>query len=946
MKDLKDKLNLAKIKNQIYTYYQKVLMQIDTYKQKQQEKENEVKIIIDKKERKKITRKKDLPILKDKVKKPKEQLQGKQKVKAIIRTALLSLLVLIISGIFVVGMIFYSWYQDAPELDTSLLMEAAQSSVIYDINKKPIATFSSSETRQWVPLEEIPEDLINAFISVEDTRFYSHIGVDVKRLGSAVLGQISGADHGGSTITQQLIKNVYLSSETTYKRKFTEIVMALRLESKLSKDEILEAYLNIIYFGGSNYGVKAAATDYFGKELDELSLKECACLAGIVKNPNGYSPRNNMYVYKDMTPTIKRTETVLYTMEKNKAISKKEYDEAVAEEFVVMEESATNSIYKYPHFVEYVISDVVKDMIIADGEEINGTSLAVYEWKIRSGGYQIYTMLDPIAQNALQESASTYTKYPVLKEDNSSTQTAAVIMDQKTGNVVAMIGSKDEPKAYKTLNRATTSTMPVASIIKPLSAYAVAIENGKAPGSIGYNYATKVEGYDIHTDYPAGNMGVQKPMTYREALQTSSNVVPASIIATDFSYEMSAEYLVALGIPREAIQVNGSGLVLGTSGITMLDMTAAYATIASGGIYREPKAYTTVVDRYNETILSATNYQEKREVFSKSTAWLLTDALQSVIGVHGVEGVNGITTAGKTGTHEDKCATFAGYTNDYVSTVWIGSDSYSSYVDIGGAANAAPLFTNYMNKIYKEKKLKDKPILDYTYKDADIVCLETCCVSGLLATEHCNSNGCKMVEYYKNGTQPTEYCNMHISTTMCKSSHKLACEHCPGWATYEGTILFIPKSSPLSNIPVDLVRKTFPNAYFESQNPYCHIHNPATAGIYNTIYSILSTATTKTDEIKVDNRTTQEETWKIANMQDSINSIRYRMNNANTDSELYSIESEANILLGQINTLYAQITTRIDPQPVIPEEPTTGTPLEENSDPQLENNTATNSIIE
>lgn len=214
----------------------------------------------------------------------------------------------------------YTWIKDTPELDLSLLDKS----------------YYITEEREWIDIDDMPENLIDAFVSIEDIRFYKHKGVDTKRFCGAVLGQFTGSNYGGSTITQQLIKNVYLTNEVTYKRKAQEIWLALNLETKMSKDEILECYLNIIYFGDANYGVGAAAKNYFGKDLDELTLKECALLAGLAKNPNGYNPRINMYIKDDISRTDKRTNTVLWNMYDKGFITEKEYNQALEEEYNII----------------------------------------------------------------------------------------------------------------------------------------------------------------------------------------------------------------------------------------------------------------------------------------------------------------------------------------------------------------------------------------------------------------------------------------------------------------------------------------------------------------------------------------------------------------------------------------------------------------------------------
>lgn len=243
---------------------------------------------------------------------------------------LICILIVGISGIgFVLGMA-KSYLESVPELDFALVAEQDQATVLYDVNNEILGNYYSLENREWAELEDIPVNLQNAVIAIEDVRFRRHMGIDFKRIFASILSNLSsGSLQGGSTITQQLIKNTMLSFEQTYKRKIQEASLALELEKNYSKDEILEAYLNTIYMGGSCYGVKTAAMDYFGKELSELSLRECATLAGMIQNPSRYNPRSNYFSRNNPDRTDNRTNLVLYEMYENGLIGKEDYDAAV-----------------------------------------------------------------------------------------------------------------------------------------------------------------------------------------------------------------------------------------------------------------------------------------------------------------------------------------------------------------------------------------------------------------------------------------------------------------------------------------------------------------------------------------------------------------------------------------------------------------------------------------
>lgn len=734
-----------------------------------------------------------------------------------------------IAGCSVIFLVLFSWCQDLPEININELKQISKTSYVYDINGDLITTYSGTENRKWVSIDEIPDELLTAFVTVEDKRFYSHNGVDFKRFVSAVVGQLTNAgDHGGSTITQQLIKNVYLSNEITYKRKMQEIILALKLEKQMTKEEILESYVNIIYFGSSNYGVASAAEDYFGKELDELTLREMAMLAGIPKNPNGYNPRRNTYVKKDMTKTNERTDDVLWVMKENKKISEEQYKKALSEKVEIKEESHFFEMYDYAHAVEYAMSDAVNDMIEQRGLENTYANRIMIDNEIRQGGYTIYTTIDPDIQESVQNTVSNYEDYPRIYnaegkfiEENGiyeKPQVASVVIDPKTGHILAMIGSRDNVTSMKTFNRAISNNMPVASTIKPLSIYAPCIEKGLQPSSVEYNYSSYIEGYDPVSPYPGGE-SPEKAVTMREAVQKSYNISAARFLCRNLGYDLSEAYLLNLGISKSSIQKNGAGLALGTSGINMLELTSAYQSLANGGWYYEPKSYTKVVDINGNIVLNADDYQIKRKVFNEETAWLMTDILKTTIekGTAYKAMLNGVEAAGKTGTHEDKCSVFAGYTHDYVSCVWIGSDSFSDLEEASGSKVAAPIWKNYMNSIYEKKGVSNELI--YESKPKNIEEIEFCSLSGKVATNHCTET----FKDYAN-VNNLEECNLHVNVKTCAFSGKLVGEQCPDYAITESNKLFFPLGSSIASLSDEIISKYYPNAFVESPDSVCVSH--------------------------------------------------------------------------------------------------------------------------
>ena len=672
------------------------------------------------------------------------------------------------SGFIVLCIMINQYLKELPEIDISVFKNVSQTSYIYDRYGNRLASYNDIENRRWISLKEIPQFLQDAVVSTEDKRFYEHGGYDVKGILNAVISFVGGKQvRGGSTITQQLVKNTILTNETTLKRKVQEIVLSEEVEKRMSKDQILEAYLNIIYLGESNYGIAAAAEDYFSVEdLSELSEKECAMLAGLTKNPYYYNPRANMYSRDAFGRNEERISTVLYMMQVNGKITEDEYYKYMAQDIKINEIAHSAGMYSFPHFIEYAVEDVIDGFIQYRQLENTKENRAAIEEEIRTKGYRINTTIDPKIQEDVQKSLAEYPLYPVFKRDDEhpnadeKAQAAAVVIDQSTGEVVALVGSRNTPTVMKSFNRAVKNNMPVGSVIKPLSTYGPVLENAViSPESPVLNIKAKIEGYDINDGYPGGGEDPQGIVTVRYALEHSLNVPVARLLCRYVGYEKSAEYLTAMGIDYESISVNGSGLVLGSSGIDMLDMTGAYATIANGGVYKEPRTYTTVTSSDGTVILNAESVKTSRTVFSKATCYSLTDMMKGVIteGTGTKARLENITAAGKTGTSENKSLTFAGFTGYYTSCVWIGNDSFLGFDEsIEDTLSAAPLWNLYMDKIHSG--LEDKDILGYSAEECGLVPIEICLESGQIAGEHCKH---KTTGYFAQDKLPEQSCEMH-----------------------------------------------------------------------------------------------------------------------------------------------------------------------------------------
>ncbi len=695
------------------------------------------------------------------------------------------------------------YMETTPKLDTGRIEEQAETSYIYDCNGKLITAYTGVENRDMATIDEMPLMLQNAFKAIEDVRFEYHSGVDIKRLVSSFISNFTNTSvQGGSTITQQLIKNRLLSFERTYKRKIQEAYLAMQLEQTYSKEEILEAYLNTIHLGGSNYGVKAAAADYFGKNLDELTLRDCAMLAGITQYPYQYNPRRCYYVTKQPEVVNKRTDEVLRKMYTAGFITLEQYNAALNDSVFVVEESSITQMYEMPYFVEYVVYDVITHFLKQRNMQDTKQNRLQIESELRTNGYKIYTTVDPEIQKTVEQSLAQWEQYPrlansgdgVVRDESSGVvteiiqpQAAAVVVEQSTGELKAVVGGRTVPTAKKTLNRAYQNKMPVGSSIKPIAVYAPAIDKGLSDGTVIPNLPLPIEGWKLDDGtygYPAGGASKYGPVTLRSGIVNSLNSATAYLLMNHVWLQDSYNYLVQMGINPVDINQTGAGLALGTSGITPIELAGAYATIANGGVYLEPLSFRYVEDRNGDIILDASKIREKHRVFKDSTAWVITDMLVDAVqtGTGKKARISGMTIGGKTGTNqESRGILFAGMSPYYTATLWIGHDLYKPlHKSVYASSSAAPLWKDFMTKIHDG--LENKPIIDSAPAELGLVKLTVCSVTGKIATEACELDlgGHKPVSaWFAAGTEPTEMCDWHTLYTVCPESGKIAGQYCP-----------------------------------------------------------------------------------------------------------------------------------------------------------------------
>ncbi len=749
----------------------------------------------------------------------------------VVRVLALLTVLAALAGLGAVAGIAKGYMETAPNLDLAALDGQAQTSFIYDAQGNLICEYKGVENRVMVSIAAMPRMLQYAFVAVEDARFYTHSGVDIKRIvGAFVSNLTSSSTQGGSTITQQLIKNTVLSSEQSYKRKIQEAYLALQLERLYTKDEILECYLNTIWLGESYYGVQVAAQGYFGKELGELTLRECAMLAGTCNSPYYYNPRRNFYTRsKEGVDYVKitndRTDYVLRCMYENQFITREQYQEALdpATANVLKTDPGSGSgMYSYPHYVEYAVSETVDILLRLNGLEDTSANRYLMEDELRTGGYRVQLAIDTQIQQTLEDTVANWSKYPSLRDpadkiyrslssDGTYTeiiqpQAAAVVLDYHTGEIKAIVGSRTVPTAKKTLNRATDMKMPVGSSIKPLSVYAPALELGASPASIAMNMPLPITGWKDSSgndSWPVnyGGGGYAGPETLRTALTRSHNTAAAYTLMNMVGISNAVEFLHRLGVDDQHIDATPFGLSLGSSGITPMQMTVAYGVLANGGIYQAPISVLGISDSEGNVVWDGHARQERRRVFSSSTAYMIVDMLKNAVssGTGTSAKISGQTVAGKTGTNSDqKGVFFAGMTGYYSSAIWVGHDNYKALASSStGSGAAAPLWQSYMKKIHEG--LPQRDILPGDPSEYNLVRITTCAVSGQLATDACHNDtmGYGVVtDYWANGTQPTVACQMHVQQLVCADSGMSAGEYCP--QTSLRGVLTLPYGHPLA----------------------------------------------------------------------------------------------------------------------------------------------------
>ncbi|MCI8393255.1 MAG: penicillin-binding protein [Clostridia bacterium] len=673
-----------------------------------------------------------------------------------------------------------------------------ENSTMYDKDGNVVAVLTGNENREIISKEDMSQYIPKAFISIEDERFEEHHGVDWYRTLGAFVTFITHkgeSSFGGSTITQQVVKNVTGEDDNSMfagaLRKVKEIVRAYQVEDKLSKDQILELYLNLIPLGGGGnriYGVQTASRYYFNKNAKDVTVAEAAYIAGITSAPERYNPFNASDEQKDKIN--KKVKTVLKKMQELGKITGEEYDSGIAEvdKGIAFSKGEVSQNNKLSYYLEAARDQIIQDLM----QEKKWTEKEA-ELHLFGDGYHIYTALDPNVQKEVDEQFINNAKKWYITKNVTRTnkdtgekykeevqrQGSMVVIDNSTGYIVAGAGGLGEKTVANGINRMDIKGHSPGSCMKPIGVVGPCLEEGIITIASSVDDVQKTFGSYAPLNWY--NPKWSGYMNMREIIMRSSNV-PEVTLLQRLTVPKSLSYLEKMGVNVDAEADVGLSLALGgmTNGMTMKEMAAAYATVQNGGVYRTPLYYTKITDNSGNTVFEPK--QEEVRVFSEQNAWLLLDLLKEPIyGAQGTGGsarISGQDVRGKTGTtNGDSSSSFCGITKYYTASVWLGFDSEADGNN-GGNANSgicARLYQSIMSKVHngKEKQGWNQP--------SGITTAVVCRTSGKLSTEECKNDpeGNKAYsEYFKTGTVPTEYCSIHQKVAICKITGKRAGENC------------------------------------------------------------------------------------------------------------------------------------------------------------------------
>ena len=645
-------------------------------------------------------------------------------------------------------------------------------SFIYSIDsstgeEKLYETLKGQENRVPITIDQAPDNLKNAVIAIEDQRFYQHKGVDWKRtLGAVKSWLLGGEQYGGSTITQQLIKNATKDDDYSVKRKVTEIFRALALEEQVGdKDRILEMYLNTIYLGYNCYGVKTAATRYFNKDVSQLDLAECAVLAGLTNNPSIYDPYNHPDKVKE------RQGLILDAMLNQGLISQADHDSAKAEElnYRPYQDYVADQNDLYTYFTDAVITDVIDDLVAK-----KGYSELVAQDMVFSGGLKFYATIDTNIQNIMDEEYKNDENFPdITRGDGERPQSAMVITD-KQGNIKGIAGGRGEKTRSRGFSYATDARRQPGSSIKPLSTYGPAMDKGViVPSSSVYDKALKLD--EEGNPWPKNDSGriTNSPMVVQHALAFSVNTVAVQImnmLTPQYSYDFLTQRLgfksgdtglvASKTNPDGTVQtdIDLAPLALGglTNGVTVREMAGGFSSFINDGVFGGTRTYSKVLDSEGNVLLENTPATDLgfRNV---RTAYFMLQCMQDVtsFGTASNVGIPGVETAGKTGTtsaNYDRW--FCGLTPEYAGAVWFGFESKYTLEGLWGSNPASIMWNKIMNRVHEgDSGLK------FDSHPQDFVTASYCMDTGKKPSGACRAAGRVATGRFWKGQEPTEICN-------------------------------------------------------------------------------------------------------------------------------------------------------------------------------------------
>ena len=605
----------------------------------------------------------------------------------------------------------YASAQRIVEDSTEKDFQATETSLVYDGDGDLLKTLKGEKDLYYLDSSAIPDTVKEALISIEDKKFYNHNGIDIKRIGGSLIANFrsGGVAQGASTITQQLSRTIYLNNDITYTRKIKEIFIAIGLEKKYSKDQILEYYINNIYFGNGYYGIQAAANGYFRKSISSLSLSQTAFLCAIPNGPSMFDP------YKNKDNTLKRRDLILKEMLNDGVISQEEYDKAVAEKIKVKKAKKV----KISSVDSFVMDCATKALMGEQGFEFKYSfdseeDRAAYELNynevydqcessLYTGGYRIYTSIDMDKQKLLQSSIDdmlqNYTE--VSDEGIYTLQSSATCIDNSSGRVVAIVGGREQKdvEGYS-LNRAYQSYRQPGSSIKPLIVYTPMLERGYTPDSIVSDTQIKDE-----KDAPKNSNGSYSGrITLRKAVEQSKNVV-AWRLFKELTPQIGLNYLKEMHYAKivDSDYVLAAAVGGFTYGSNTKEMASGYATIANGGVYREPTCIVSITDSDGEIIVSEKT--EELKIYDENASLMMVDVMKGVFRSGTAAGLglsNNMPVAGKTGTTDDnKDGWFCGFSKYYTTSVWVGYDTPRTMPGLFGGTYPGRIWRAFMEQIHQ-----------------------------------------------------------------------------------------------------------------------------------------------------------------------------------------------------------------------------------------------------